>query len=508
MTTLVSALVAHPLLPGLALASGPDTVEVASVEGARLDDILDASLTPTGLVVLLDRFDRTGWRFDRALALLSGAGVRALVIDQRTLLTPASTLLSERLGMTLLTTPNPGGALFGLRDLVTGGTVAIASIVTRTVSVIDRADSGLDELFTQVGRVLGRPVVLCDRTGRVLAPAGAELAPAAVQALASTDAARLVSVSGRVLDGLVIAPVPTGSAPPPLVAVLADDASAVEIDQIRAALPVVALAAGHRLAVARLQDERLARGRTTLFADLVAAGENVPSTILRRAIHQGWSTDGWHLGIRVIPRVDVDSVAHRDDVLQALEAQGIAAAVVEQEHGWVAWITFAEEPGVGDVDHHVKALRRAQAQWELTAPMSLGVGRVHRGPAGIVVSLEEASDAARLAASRPNSGYFLHVDRLGLAQLLLAWTQTDTFLPAAKELLAPLREPGGSRLLETLVAYLDAQSSATETAMVLGIHRNTVTERISRIEALLGVDLRDGESRLALHLACRSLDLT
>ncbi|RIJ53503.1 PucR family transcriptional regulator, partial [Clavibacter phaseoli] len=135
----------------------------------------------------------------------------------------------------------------------------------------------------------------------------------------------------------------------------------------------------------------------------------------------------------------------------------------------------------------------------------VGVGRVHHGPAGIARSLAEAADAARLAASRPQSGRFLHVDRLGLAQLLLAWTQTDTFQPAALELLAPLRRQTTGDLLTTLATYLDAESSVAETASVLAVHRNTVAERIQRVQRILQVDLQDAETRLALHLACRTV---
>jgi len=39
---------------------------------------------------------------------------------------------------------------------------------------------------------------------------------------------------------------------------------------------------------------------------------------------------------------------------------------------------------------------------------------------------------------------------------------------------------------------------------LLGIHRNTVYARITRIESMLGVDLSVPDDRLALHLACRT----
>ena len=44
---------------------------------------------------------------------------------------------------------------------------------------------------------------------------------------------------------------------------------------------------------------------------------------------------------------------------------------------------------------------------------------------------------------------------------------------------------------------------STEAADLLHLHRNTVLYRLSRIEDLLGVDLRNAEVRLGLHLALK-----
>ncbi len=133
----------------------------------------------------------------------------------------------------------------------------------------------------------------------------------------------------------------------------------------------------------------------------------------------------------------------------------------------------------------------------------MGVGSLQEGPEGLTRSLGEAADAARIAATRAASGHLVHVDRLGLGQLLLAWTHTDTFAPAAASLLTPLQDH--PELLATLAAYLDAESSVADTAAVLGVHRNTVSGRVGRAVQLLGVDLDDPEERLAVQLACRSV---
>jgi purine catabolism regulator len=62
-------------------------------------------------------------------------------------------------------------------------------------------------------------------------------------------------------------------------------------------------------------------------------------------------------------------------------------------------------------------------------------------------------------------------------------------------------------LIHTLETYLDNQSSPTETANQLGIHRNTVLNRIEKLRSLLTVNLDDPDERLAVQLACRVVKL-
>jgi DNA-binding PucR family transcriptional regulator len=37
------------------------------------------------------------------------------------------------------------------------------------------------------------------------------------------------------------------------------------------------------------------------------------------------------------------------------------------------------------------------------------------------------------------------------------------------------------------------------------VHRNSVIKRLARIESLLGIDLDDDDTRLALRIACRAV---
>lgn len=256
-----------------------------------------------------------------------------------------------------------------------------------------------------------------------------------------------------------------------------------------------------RLAVAQLALERDARRRSALFGELVQ-GPVTPG-LRRRALAMGWELDGWHTGIQMDAADEVEHSQRRSEVIAAFAAEGVDIDVVEVSDGWAAWVTSATEPTAEEVQQTATAIRRAHRQLEQTLGVATGIGRPHPATEGIGRSLAEAADAARLAQGRPESGRFMHVDRLGLAQLLLAWTRTDTFQPAARSLLQPLVD-ASSDLVPTLSAYLDAESSLAETAAVLGVHRNTVAARIKRVEMLLRVELANPDERLALHLACRT----
>ncbi|MEV0252893.1 PucR family transcriptional regulator ligand-binding domain-containing protein [Streptomyces sp. NPDC050732] len=83
----------------------------------------------------------------------------------------------------------------------------------------------------------------------------------------------------------------------------------------------------------------------------------------------------------------------------------------------------------------------------------------------------------------------------GLAALL-APEEADAH---ARVLLAPLA--GSEALITTLRTWLSLHGSWDRTAVALGVHRNTVRQRIARCAALLGADLDDPDVRMELWFA-------
>lgn len=128
-----------------------------------------------------------------------------------------------------------------------------------------------------------------------------------------------------------------------------------------------------------------------------------------------------------------------------------------------------------------------------------GVSRVRRGPAELPDQWAEARAAARVAAAVPRFSPVAHWAELGAWRLVSDLTGAD---PAVLPLLA---DPV---LAETAEVYLDRAGSAARAATALGIHRQTLYYRLSRIIALTGLDLADGEARLLLHASLKAARLS
>ncbi|WP_159700160.1 CdaR family transcriptional regulator [Arthrobacter sp. 18067] len=435
------------------------------------------------------------WDVEALLALASAAGVVALAVKLQNddgALPPNVTRLAKRLGLVVLAVHNTWQFGMAAQELLSGAAHRQGQLISRVAAECRLPFGSLGHLLQRLGVAIGHEVTLVDPSGKLIsaespgpgpAPEPTEPLIASVEILASVHREQENSPRLRVLPG------PS----------LDQERSA-----ILAALEVAAIAVSELLSRQRLERERDARHRIALLGQLIDNAGDVTPSFRARALELGWTLDGFHIAFRVITRQPVDLVARKPDLDRALLREKIEASTVEQSDGWSGWISYPSKPGPAEVSSVSSALRRAQRELAATIATQFGVGRLQAQPEGIVSSLEEANDAARIAGARENSGYFVHVDRLDMAQLLLIWTRTDTFRPAARELLAPLLK-AGPELLQTLTTFLDCESSLTETAAILNVHRNTVSDRIRRIQSLIAINLEDPEARLALQLACRSV---
>ncbi|MFJ2114501.1 helix-turn-helix domain-containing protein [Streptomyces sp. NPDC087850] len=130
-----------------------------------------------------------------------------------------------------------------------------------------------------------------------------------------------------------------------------------------------------------------------------------------------------------------------------------------------------------------------------------GVGAPRRGLAELPGAWREAVAAARASVAQPRFGPVARWTSIGPYRLLTALpTGPD---PAVRALLAPAH----GELARTAETFLDHAGQAGRTASALGIHRQTLYYRLSRVEQLTGLDLAEGEDRLLLHMALKAARL-
>ncbi|MGW7535811.1 PucR family transcriptional regulator [Amycolatopsis sp. NPDC054798] len=487
----------------LALPSWSGSVRICSGESGldcplqTVKAALDASGAPApGELVVVVRPVGSDWQIDALLRRCADARAAGVLLPGAEPLA-ASRLLAERLSVPLLvTSADPLDLLVDARLALTAPDVDRAEAVLAAHRALGERLRPPEEIVTVLRRLLDAPVAVLDDRGEVLA---GELADAARVRVHEPVPQRIDLPDGVLLAHPAVLPQPSV-----WLAAELSGAKSPRAEVVAATLAVAAGAVQRWLLAHRLELERDARSRSALLGDLLRHDTEPGADLRRRAADAGWRLGGWHVGLRIGVPADVDTVSRTQEVVRALRAESIDAVTVEHGEGWTGWVTFEQEPTAERVRALSARLRAVHRSLRRTLDAHLGVGRPHAD--GLTATVAEATDAARLAATRPETGHFLHVDQLGMAQLLLEWTRTDTFEPAARALLAPL-VPAPGDLIRTLAAYLDAESSLAETATVLGIHRNTVAARISRIEQLLQVDLSRPDERLALHLAARAVIL-
>ena len=448
----------------------------------------------------------TFYRLDALVRRAADAGVSALLAPFPNEPLPLSTTrLADRLSLPLLSVPDIHlpRLLHELTLRVRAPELARARLIDTLNRALRRASTG-EGMLEVVAGALELPVSLLSAEGRhalgpdVTVPSDLRVDLGVDQVVEGDDGAVLVA------HPLV---------PPRSTSTLAWLACQVRPDQMHRRLEIEAafgLADPYLrgwLLTRRISAEQDANLRSQLLAEILTGREAVGRSTVERAASLGWSLQGWHVGIHVMREsasgVDRDGVS--TEVRSALRTHVPEAMdPVDRDDGWQTWITSQGEPTQTEGKRIIRAIRSALGslpqEWDLVA----GIGRPHRGRGGLADTLIDATDAASLAKAQQYRPAVEHADEIGVTRLLAVWQRSEVLRSFAESIFAPLQEAGEKDLLTTLSTYLECGGSVTETARSLGLDRNTVALRLSRVHDRLGVDLDDPNQRLALQMACRT----
>jgi sugar diacid utilization regulator/putative methionine-R-sulfoxide reductase with GAF domain len=138
---------------------------------------------------------------------------------------------------------------------------------------------------------------------------------------------------------------------------------------------------------------------------------------------------------------------------------------------------------------------------------SVGIGNLANGVSELARSHVEARQAVRLTRRAGGRGRVASYRALGAFRLLLEVQSPEALRRFVDELLGTLLQYAKSRdtpLLETLEALSAARWVRRAAARKLGIHINSMTYRVERIQSLTGLQLDDPETRVAISIALRA----
>jgi hypothetical protein len=385
-----------------------------------------------------------------------------------------------------------------------------AAVISRVSHRLRSTGSDLAGMVRATSTALRCPVVLLDVEGRQVAgnvPAAVVRSSSFQRACGST--ATRPGQQVRALDDalLVVQPIRfTEGSPLNLRLVAMVPMARVAFARTASvSLSVAAWAFAAHLATVAIRLERQGGARAALLARLLDEADAPSPYVLEQAAAAGWRLGGTHTAVALRPTGDrpADPVAQYR-LREVLGTRGLAADPIPDGDGWVLWLT---DLGPRDDDALPHTVRGVLLDVEKACPgvgLCAGIGASGTGTTGLRDSMHDAHRACAMAAA---GGGAHAVERLGAnhaKRLLSDRHVSPSQVDIAEQLLRPLTSVDMTgQLTHTLSCYLDNESSATATALALGVHRNTVLQRLDRIRAVLRIDLTDPGDRLALHLATR-----
>jgi purine catabolism regulator len=383
----------------------------------------------------------------------------------------------------------------------------------RNLDAIVLEGAGAEAVLAEVSRQISSPVVLEDARGELVAFSSASESEASV--IDSWSGLKWSDRDFAEAEGALAVPVTVRRRTwGRVIAIQAGN----EFDRFTPiAMERAAVAVGLGLMRGGEEDQLRARSRGNLMFEL-AAGLIDPQTATRRASTLGFPRrHGELVPVSAVWRANSPEVEAGFEQAWARLIAPIRAALSEPDRpalvgsrgncllGVLDRGSRGSEPD--DIASRQRLARRFAAalrRHEVDPDhIAFAIGTATGGWA----SMPDALVRARLAAEAGSVGpvrSWHDAGRTEIGQLLLSMRGTPELVEFSRERLSPLLDLGGERgrdLLETLEVYLHCGGRKTEAARQLDIERQSLYHRLARIEQVLDVDLKDGDSTLALHLA-------
>jgi hypothetical protein len=507
--TTVAQLLAEEILRDgeVVCAEGAHHTATAVVHFAQPDRLLAEPLTTPSPVAVFAA--APGYALELALPRMKSQDVRLVVLCSDEHITASTRWMASRLRIAFVALPGYDSFVVAstLQSLIQHDLTALGNGCRQLTRRLQGRIVSPGQVLAALHETIPYRFLVVGADGVIIAgPRDAEADP---DWFASTSVVRLRR-EGLTVAVPVTPPIGTAADGPSLWLVcLAPPVSDATAELVEGLLGIAALSLAAWAMSERLTYERDLSLRSSALAELLTSTTRVSSNLVDMSVQLGWRLNGWHLGIcaRIDSRVarsdaDLDALG---DVLSKAVSRELKATVrfIRLGDRWYGWSTAPAVHSAALYDNLAAAVRRVARPAD--PRFVFGVGHSRAGGTGLAESLNEAQHLVTFAG-HGTGRHTVELARGPLAQrLIVTAIAGEETVDRSKRLLQPLLDLDDRTLLATLSAYLNEESSITATAETLGVHRNTVTKRLERIEKALNLTLNNPESRFALRIACRSL---
>lgn len=209
------------------------------------------------------------------------------------------------------------------------------------------------------------------------------------------------------------------------------------------------------------------------------------------------------------PQTDEDRLAlHKritGQVRRRIQDSYPGSVLYERENVLTCIICLSKDPTGSRLKISLRDLAR-QMRAEHGVRMSIGVGNQCQQISDYRRGLAEATEALQMGQNLNPDGGVTHFNDLGVYRYLYKIARMDDLRDMYQDQVAHIAtydRRKSTDLLDTLETYLECAGNLTKTSNRLFVHRNTLIQRLERLQSLCEIDLQERSNWLTLQVAIK-----
>lgn len=238
----------------------------------------------------------------------------------------------------------------------------------------------------------------------------------------------------------------------------------------------------------------------------------IASSTAANGYHQGNGAPGGKTGDYGASLEENRLVAHKrisGMVKRRIQENYPGSLVHEHENLLTCVVSLSKDPTASRLKTWLRDLSR-QMRLENLVRLSIGVGNPCHTLSDYRRGFAEASEALQMGQSLNREGGVTHFNDLGVYRYLYKIARMDDLRDMYQDQVARIYNYDrrkGTDLLDTLETYLECAGNLTKTSSRLFVHRNTLIQRLERLQSLCEIDLQERANWLTLQVAIKVFKL-